>query len=76
MLKNKCGQSFSAYLILGYMFACADPEGGGTLGPYPPEKSQNIGFLRNSSPDPLKNHKTTKSAFNVGPTSARQLNAI
>ena len=33
------------------------------------EKSQNIGFLSNTGPDPLKNHKTTKSAFNVGPSS-------
>ena len=27
-------------------------------------------------PDPLKNHKATKLAFNVGPTSARQRNVI
>ena len=33
---------------------------------------KNIGFLCNSGPDPLKNHKVTKSAFNVGPSSARQ----
>ena len=38
----------------------------------PPEKSQNIGFLTNSDPDPLKNHKATEPAFNVGPSSARQ----
>ena len=44
---------------------------------YPPEKSQkNIRFLSNTGPDPLKSHKATKSAFNVGPTSARQRNAI
>ena len=36
----------------------------------------NIGFLCNSDPDPLKNHKVTKPAFNVGPTSACQRNAI
>ena len=34
--------------------ACADPEG----------------FLSNTGPDPLKNHKATKPAFNVGPSSA------
>ena len=27
-------------------------------------------------PDPLKTHKATKLAFNVGPTSARQGNVI
>ena len=44
--------------------------GGGEGGPDPPptEKSQNIGFLSNTGPDPLKNHKTTKPAFNVGPS--------
>ena len=30
----------------------------------PPEKSQNIGFLSNSGPDPLKNYKATEPAFN------------
>ena len=42
----------------------------------PPEKSQNIGFLCNTGPDPLKNHKATKPAFNVGLVSARQRIAI
>ena len=43
----------------------------------PPEKKhKNIGFLSNTGPDPLKNHKGTKPAFNVGPPSARQRNAI
>ena len=27
---------------------------------------KNIGFLSNTGPDPLKNHKATKPAFNVG----------
>ena len=43
--------------------------------PPPPEKSQKIGFLSNTGPDPLKSHKATKPAFNVGPLSARQPNA-
>ena len=31
------------------------------------EKSQkNIGFLSSTDPDSMKNHKATKSAFNVG----------
>ena len=44
--------------------------------PPPPEKSQNIGFHSCTGPDPLKNLKATKPAFNVGPSSARQRNAI
>ena len=32
---------------------------GGAGGPDPSEKSQNIGFLSNTDPDPLKNHKAT-----------------
>ena len=35
--------------------AYADPEGGGGAGvqtPPPPEKSQNLGFFSNTSPDP------------------------
>ena len=43
--------------------------GGGVPDTPPPEKSQNIGFLSNTSPDPLKNHKATKPAFTVGPSS-------
>ena len=35
-----------------------------------------IGFLSNTGPDPLVNHKATKPAFNAGPLSARQRNAI
>ena len=35
-----------------------------------------IGFPSNTGPDPLKNHKATKPAVNVGPSSARQRNAI
>ena len=50
--------------------------GGGTRGLDPPEKSQNIGFLNNTGPDPLKNHKATKSAFNIGPSTAHMRNAI
>ena len=58
-------------------YACTDPEGGGGAGgPHPQEKSQNIGFLSNTGLDPLKNLKATKPAFNVGPSLARQRNAI
>ena len=34
------------------------------------EKSHKIGFLSNTGPDPLKNHKATKPAFNVGQSSS------
>ena len=37
---------------------------------------KNIGFLSNSGPDPLKNYEPTEPAFNVGPSSARQRNAV
>ena len=37
---------------------------------------KNTGFLSNTGQDPLKNHKATKPAFNVGPSLARQRNAI
>ena len=49
---------------------------GGPDPPPPPEKSQNLGFLSNTGPDLLKNHKATKPAFNVRPLSARQRNSI
>ena len=40
---------------------------GGTGGPTSTlENHKNIGFLSNTGPDPLKNHKATKPAFNVG----------
>ena len=49
----------------------------GGRGSGPPLKNhKNIGFLCNTGHDPLKNHKSTESAFNVLPLSARQQNAI
>ena len=35
-------------------------------------KNKSIGFLSNTGPDPLKNQKATKPAFNVGSISAHQ----
>ena len=44
---------------------------GGDRGSGPPLKNhKNIGFLSNTGPDPLKNHKATKPALNVGQSSA------
>ena len=48
----------------------------GVGGPDPPGKLQNIGFPSNTGPDPLKNYKATKPAFNVEPSSARHLNGL
>ena len=43
----------------------------------PSLKNQNaIVFLSNTGLEPLENHKATEPAFNVGPLSARQGNAI
>ena len=56
--------------------ACADPEGGQGVRTPPLKNHKNIGFPSNNDLDPLKNHKTTEPAFNVGPSSARQRNSI
>ena len=40
--------------------------GGQGVGTPPLRNHQNIGFLSNTAPDPLKYHKATKLAFNVG----------
>ena len=57
------------------LISCADPERGqGVRTSFKIHK--NTGFLSNTGPDPLKNHKSTKPAFNVGSSSARQRNAI
>ena len=48
---------------------------GGPDPPPPLKNHKNIGFRCNTGPDPLIDHKATKPAFNVGPSSARQQNA-
>ena len=45
--------------------SCADPVGGQGVRTPSPENHKNIGFLSNTGPDPLKNYKATKPAFNV-----------
>ena len=42
----------------------------------PLKNQKNMGFHSNTGPDPLKKHKATKPAFNIGQPSARQRNAI
>ena len=43
---------------------------------HPPKNHKNIGFPSNTRPNPRKNLKVTKPAFNVGPSLVRQRNAI
>ena len=45
-------------------------------GPLLLKNHKNIGFLSNTGPDPLKNLKAAKPAFNGGSSSAGQRNAI
>ena len=59
---------------------CKDPEEG-TGGPdsAPPNPRENqtaIGFLSNTAPEHVENHKATKPAFNNGPLSVSQRTAF
>ena len=57
--------------------ACADPEGGGGQGAL--ENYNNIGFLSNTSPDPLKITKLPIQHPMLGhqqPASERHLNGV
>ena len=56
--------------------ACADSEGVDRGSGAPLKNHKNIRFLSDTGPDPSKIKKTTKPALNVGPSSARQRNAI
>ena len=69
---------FRRYTIIGYTVSCADQEGGGGGQEVqtPLKNHKNIGFLSNTGPYPLNNHKATKPAFNVGPSLAHQRNTI
>ena len=55
-----------------------DPEGGGDRGSGPlQENHKNIGFLRNTGPDPLKNHKATIQFWVIiGTPANRHLNGV
>ena len=59
------------------IYMCGSREGGGQGVWTPaPENHKNIGFSNNTGLESLKNHKTTEPALDVGPSSARQRNAI
>ena len=45
---------------------CTDPEEGHGVRISLLKNHKHIGFLSNTGSDPLKNHKATKPAFNVG----------
>ena len=52
-----------------------DPEGGqGVRSPLKNHKTYRVST--NTGPDPRKNYQATKPVINVGPSSARQRNAI
>ena len=54
-----------------------DGSRGDTGGPDTPlENRKNIGSFSNTGPDPFKNHKATKPAFNVGLSAAHKRNAV
>ena len=87
IMKSEAHIAYCKTIIFGRFFkwallavTCTDPEGGaGGLDPPPPPKKKNDKnkvFLSNTGLDPLKNHKATKPAFNVGPSLAHQPNAI
>ena len=50
--------------------------GGGQWVRIPPKDHKAIRFLINTGPDPMKNHKATKPAYHVWPSSTRQRNAV
>ena len=75
--KSKCTHSIVP-LFEAFVYWDMGGSRGGTGDPDPPplKNHKNIGFPSNTGPDTLKNHMATKPAFNIGPSSARQRNAI
>ena len=77
----KFGLTGPMFIIKIELNSWADPEGwGGGGGAGAPdlhsEKSQKYRVSKQMVRNPLKNHKATKPAFNVGSSSTRQRNAI
>ena len=60
------------------MSVCTDPEKGNRVFRPPPPRNNHkaLGFHSNTGQNRLKYHKATKQDFNVGPSLARQRNAI
>ena len=62
---------------LGPRYVMGRSRGGDRGSGSPLENHKNMGFLSNTGPDvTLENHYATKPAFQVGPPSACQLNAM
>ena len=61
---------------MAFSCSCADLEGDRGSGHPTLKYHKIIVILSSTGPDPLKNKKAIKPAFNVGPSSARQRNAI
>ena len=68
-----CSQTFQEPIM--YLWHAGIQRGGQGVRT-PPERPQKYRVLSNTGLDPLKNQKATKPAFNVGPSLARQQNAI
>ena len=77
-MSSNTGKTSSLFLLVSCLITLhARIQRGGQEVPPPLKNYKTIGFLSNTSPDPLKNKKkSTKPIFNIGPTSARQRNAI
>ena len=65
----------SKVVLLQFLMIRAPIQRGDGL-PAPWKIATNIGFLSNAGPDPMKNNTATNPAFDFGPSSARQRNAI
>ena len=63
------------FMYVFFFKFCIGESRGGKGVRTPLNNHKNIGFRCNTGPDPLIDHKATKPAFNVGPSSARQQNA-
>ena len=66
----------NTYLNIYHVHGRIQRGGGAGVRPFPLKNHKNIGFLGNTGPDPMENHKAYKPALNVGPPSACQRNAI
>ena len=58
------------HIIENFLTGMDGSRGGGTGGPI--DRSQKIGLLSNTGPDPLKNRKATRPEFNVRPSSGHK----
>ena len=69
------------YVKLSSGTTCADPVGEGQGVRIPLENHESLGFLSNTSQDPIETHKTAKRASiqcqaSIGPPVKRHLNGI